>query len=121
MSQTGGSYQLLPHPTQGEAVNLPDIDTSTSTSRGTRSPFHPTPPPPSPSYGRPAHKPFFNVVDTIAVILSLVCLGVTIGAISPSLPYAAQLRSTGQIIVLGFALGIMNQCPQRVTPPVFLL
>ncbi|KAK7887665.1 hypothetical protein LTR67_009567 [Exophiala xenobiotica] len=121
MSQTGGSYQLLPHPTQGEAVNLPDIDTSTSTSRGPRLPLNPTPPPPSPSYSRPAHKPFFNVVDTIAVILSLVCLGVTMGAISPSLRYAAELQYTGQIIVLGFALGIMNQCLQRVTPHVFLL
>ncbi|KAK5265409.1 hypothetical protein LTR99_000133 [Exophiala xenobiotica] len=122
MSQTGGSYQLLSHPTQGEAVNLSDIDTSTSTSRGPRLPLDPTPPPPpSPSYGRPAHKPFFNVVDTIAVILSIVSLGVTIGAISPSLRYAAELQYTGQIIVLGFALGIMNQCLQRVTPHVFLL
>ncbi|KAK5467180.1 hypothetical protein LTS15_000151 [Exophiala xenobiotica] len=121
MSQTGGSYRLLSHPTQGEAVNLPDIGTSPSTSRGPRSPLDPTPPPPSPSYGRPAHKRFFNVVDTIAIILSLVCLGVTIGAISPSLRYAAELQYTGQIIVLGFALGIMNQCLQRVTPPLFLL
>jgi hypothetical protein len=76
---------------------------------------------PSRALGEPAQKPLFNIADCIAVLTSFLCLALAIGAISPALRYAAELQYTRQIIILGFLLGIMNQCLQRVMPHMSLL
>jgi hypothetical protein len=73
------------------------------------------------SHGKPARKPLVNTLDLLAVLLSMVLLGLAICAVTPSLRYASQLQYTRQIIVVGFLLGLMNQCLQRVSPYLFIL
>lgn len=76
---------------------------------------------PSRYLGRPRRKQVFDLIDCISVLLCLICLAIAISVISPSLKYAAEFGYTKQIIILGFVLGIMNQCLQRVTPHLFIL
>jgi hypothetical protein len=72
-------------------------------------------------HSKPARKPLVNIVDAIAVLLSVLCLAAAVIVISPSLHYAAQLQYTRQIIAVGFLLGIMNQCLQRTAPYLFII
>ena len=57
-----------------------------------------------------------SAYDVAAVIVSLLALLFAILTISPSRTWAFQLSYTGQIIVIGFLLGIMNQAMSRVLP-----
>ena len=104
------SYQLLvPRDT---AKNVSVRSTSAGSLHARLPPRH---------YGKPSRKPLVNIVDAIAVLLSVLCLAAAVIAISPSLRYAAQLQYTRQIIAVGFLLGIMNQCLQRITPYLFII
>ncbi len=71
--------------------------------------------------GEPARKRHFEYVHLSAAAVSLLCLLVGVLTITPSLKIAWSLRFSGQIIVLGFLLGIMNLCMQTVVPHSFLL
>lgn len=71
--------------------------------------------PPSP-YGIPTSKKLIDKLDTLALLVSLLCLTAAVLIIDPVRPYAARLRSSGQIVALGFLLGVINQCLQRVLP-----
>lgn len=75
----------------------------------------------SQSYGKPAHKARLDWLDTLAVSASILCLTSAALIIDPAYPFAARLRSGGQIIALGFLLGLMNQCLQRILPYLFVL
>lgn len=76
---------------------------------------------PSHCYGKPAQKSHLDRLDMLALLISVLCLISAVVIINPSLRYAASLRVEGQIIALGFLLGIMNQCLQRILLYVFVL
>ncbi|KAK5056751.1 hypothetical protein LTR84_012283 [Exophiala bonariae] len=76
---------------------------------------------PSPHIGIPASKSTFDLKDTLSVVTALLCLIAGVIIIDPRLPYAADLGFTNQIIAIGFILGVMNQCLQRILPFLFLL
>ena len=65
-------------------------------------------------------KPFARI-GVLAVIISLACLALGCITISPNLGLAWHLQYTGQIVVIGFLLGIMNICMQKTLPYGFLL
>lgn len=77
-------------------------------------------PPPKHS-GKPARKARVDWLDIVAVAVSMLCLTTAVLVIDPAYSYAARLRSSGQIIALGFLLGVMNQCLQRILPYLFIL
>lgn len=56
-----------------------------------------------------------------AVFVSLVCGVLAIVSITPSMHIAWRLRFTGQIVVVGFLLSVMNACLQHVLTFAFLL
>ena len=118
MASRGSYHQLLSLP--NALLKRPEATTTTHTFPSEVE-FSNELPPLTPSYGEPRTKPLLNLTDCLAVLLSIACLGVAAGSVSPSLHYAADLQFTRQIIVLGFALGIMNQCLLRVAPHLFLL
>ena len=74
-----------------------------------------------PSLGKPSRKRMINVVDALATLLCILCLIGSIIVVHPSLPYAAQLAYTRQLIAVGFFLGVMTQCMLRTVPYAFLL
>ena len=78
-------------------------------------------PSPSSSFGLPGRKPYLDLVDLLALLLSLVCLVVAICTISPRLHLAWYLGYTSQIIVIGFLLSIMNLCLNRAIPALFFM
>jgi hypothetical protein len=71
--------------------------------------------------GLPTSKRLFEPVHISAALLSMVCLLVGILAIIPDLPIAWLLQFNGQIIILGFLLGIMNLCMQTIVPHSLIL
>ena len=71
--------------------------------------------------GVPHAKRPLSVLDCAATVVSLLCLAAAIAVIHPDLPYAVQLGTNNQLAVLGFLLGVMNQCVQRVLPFLFIL
>ncbi|MCJ1390475.1 hypothetical protein MMC18_003334 [Xylographa bjoerkii] len=73
------------------------------------------------SYGKPARKSYVDILDFLAALISISCLATSIVIVNPALPYAASLGTDQQIIALGFLLGIMNQCLQRIFPYLFIL
>lgn len=56
-----------------------------------------------------------------AVFISLLCLVFGILTITPHLSIAWHLGFSGQIVVVGFLLGIMNLCTLTILPYAFLL
>ena len=71
--------------------------------------------------GRPTAKALIDKLDTLAVLVTILCFIAAIVIIDPVRPYAARLQSSGQIVALGFLLGVMNQCLRRVLPYLFIL
>ena len=71
--------------------------------------------------GVPHAKRSLSVLDCAATVVSLLCLAAAIAVIHPDLPYAVQLGTNNQLAALGFLLGVMNQCVQRVLPFLFIL
>jgi hypothetical protein len=64
--------------------------------------------------GRRANlRPSFNLLDIAAVTISLLCLAMAVVTIVPSLPYAARLGYTRQIIIIGLLVSIMKECLKR--------
>lgn len=70
--------------------------------------------------GRPGRKRRFGVLDSIAVFTSLVCLVLGAIIISPSLTLSWHMGFQSQIIAIGFLIGVMNLCAERVVPSYFL-
>lgn len=75
----------------------------------------------SPSLGRPAKKKHFEGSHVFATGLSLVCLIAAYIAVTPQLRLAWLLRFDGQIVAVGFLLGVMNLCTSTVVPHALLL
>ncbi|MCJ1337916.1 hypothetical protein MMC09_003200 [Bachmanniomyces sp. S44760] len=73
-----------------------------------------------PALGKPRAKPFLNVIDVLAVVVSIASLIAAICVITPDLAPSWRLGFEGQIIVIGFLLSIMNLCMMRVAPILFL-
>ena len=71
--------------------------------------------------GLPAQRKLFSYAHLAAIITSVLCFMLGTLTITPTLTIAWQLRVNGQIIVIGFLLGIMNLCMQATLPFTFLL
>ncbi|KAL8840878.1 MAG: hypothetical protein Q9170_001142 [Blastenia crenularia] len=71
--------------------------------------------------GQPTRKPIFDYLDLLAVVASLICLVVAICVVYPDRYLSWRLGFEGQIVVIGFLLGIMNLCLKSVTPTLFLM
>lgn len=83
---------------------------------------HDTEPPlPALPLGKPARKPHFEKSHAFATTLSWICFLASCVTIAPQLRLAWLLRYEGQIVVIGFLLGVMNLCTSTVIPQVLLL
>jgi hypothetical protein len=71
--------------------------------------------------GKPCEKPLVSLTHASAAVTSLICLLLGTLSIIPNLPIAWRLEFTGQIVVVGFLLAVMNLCMQTVLPYTFLL
>ncbi|KAF2828751.1 hypothetical protein CC86DRAFT_404642 [Ophiobolus disseminans] len=71
--------------------------------------------------GLPEKRKVFSYLHASTVLGSLVCFAIGVVTITPSLGIAWRLRFSGQIVVLGFLLGVMNLCLQTVVPFALLL
>lgn len=71
--------------------------------------------------GKPRQKSNVDKIDTAAVMLSLTCLVISVCVVTPRLGLAWRLGFEGQIVVIGFLLGIMNLCLKRGTSLWFLI
>ncbi|KAI9884429.1 MAG: hypothetical protein M1823_003783 [Watsoniomyces obsoletus] len=71
--------------------------------------------------GIPHHKPISGTAEVLAILCSLVSLVICICVVTPRLPLAWRLGFEGQIIVVGFLLGVMNLCLRAVTPALLVL
>jgi hypothetical protein len=60
--------------------------------------------------GQPEKKRLFAVTDLAAVSFSLVCFVLGVVTIVPDLSISWSLQYSGQIVVIGFILGIMTLC-----------
>jgi hypothetical protein len=60
--------------------------------------------------GQPEKKRLFAVTDIAAVSFSLVCFVLGVVTIVPDLSISWSLQYSGQIVVIGFILGIMTLC-----------
>jgi hypothetical protein len=96
--------------TEFSQIPLMDLSVSLSDHLST------TDPKSSPPLGIPSCKRTFEIVHISATILSWVCLITGIISVTPDIGVAWWLRSSGQLVVLGFLLGIMNICTSTVVP-----
>lgn len=71
--------------------------------------------------GKPSKKQLFDHTHLLAAAVSLICLLLGILTVTPNLKIAWSLRFSGQIVVIGFLLGIMNLCLQTIVPYSFLV
>jgi hypothetical protein len=71
--------------------------------------------------GQPCEKRLISRTHGSAAAISLICLLLGILSIMPNLKIAWRLQFSGQIVVIGFLLGIMNLCMQTVLLFSFLL
>jgi len=71
--------------------------------------------------GKPGKKRLLPRTHITAVTISLVSLLLGILSIVPNLKIAWRLQFSGQIVVIGFLLSIMNLCTQTILPYSFLL
>ncbi|KAF2633135.1 hypothetical protein BU25DRAFT_89324 [Macroventuria anomochaeta] len=71
--------------------------------------------------GLPEKRNYISYTHLTAVLVSLSCLVLGIVTVAPSVGLAWRLRFSGQIVVLGFLLSIMNICLQTITTFTFLL
>jgi len=70
--------------------------------------------------GRPCRRRKFEILDTAAVLSSLLCLILGIMVVLPALTISWRMGFKAQIITVGFLLGVMNICAERVVPACFL-
>jgi hypothetical protein len=75
----------------------------------------------APLLGLPTRKRLFEPVHLSAALVSIICLLMGILTITPDLTIAWLLQFNGQIIILGFLLGIMNLCMQTIVPHSLVL
>lgn len=71
--------------------------------------------------GKSARKARFEPVALLAVAISLVCLALSVCVVTSRLRIAWTLGFNGQIIAIGFLLGIQNLCMAAVVPHGLLL
>lgn len=88
---------------------------------GAAGPITPGEPVSEPTLGIPERKKTLSALDCTATALSLLCLAAAILIIHPNLPFAVKLGTNKQLTALGFLLGVINQCLQRVLPFLFVL
>lgn len=70
--------------------------------------------------GRPCRRRKFEILDTVAVLSSIICLILGIMVILPALTISWRMGFKAQIITVGFLIGVMNICAERVVPACFL-
>lgn len=75
----------------------------------------------APALGKPKKKKPFESSHVFATALSWICLVLAYVTVTPQLRIAWLLRFDGQIIVVGFLLGIMSLCTSTVVPHAMLL
>lgn len=66
-------------------------------------------------------KKVVSLPNLSAVVISLLCLVLSITTITPHLSIAWHLGYSGQIVVFGFLLGTMNLCALTILPYASLL
>ena len=74
-----------------------------------------------PRLGKPTKKSRLGWLDILAVTITALCFAVSAIIIGSRLPFAANVGYSNQIVAIGFLLGVMNQCLQRILPSLFLL
>lgn len=70
--------------------------------------------------GRPVRRRKFEILDTAAILSSIICLILGIMVILLALTISGRMGFKAQIIIVGFLLGVMNICAERVVPACFL-
>jgi hypothetical protein len=70
--------------------------------------------------GQPCRKTKFQNLDSVAVLISIFCLVAGIVVVSPSLMTSWHMGFKGQIVAVGFLIGIMNICAEQVVLGFFL-
>lgn len=131
------NYGTLQPETISQSETVPQPESSPQPGSGTRSESnsqlettpdnteaiisHQVSPPAIPRYGKPMRKPLIQILDLVAVVLSMITLVLGILTVSTSFPFAAKLQYTNQITIVGFLLGIMSHCSQRVFLYLFVL
>ena len=105
---------MAPKPIYQEIVEMGPFD-------GQRSPERDGPHVPAPAFGQAGHKPSVDLLDFLAVLISMACLVAAMCTIPPRLAVPWYLGYTSQIIVIGFLLSIMNLCLMRVSPALFTM
>ena len=71
--------------------------------------------------GKPATKARFEKSHVFATAISWACLVAACITVTPQLRLAWLIRFDGQIIVIGFLLGVQSLCTSTVIPPALLL
>jgi len=77
-----------------------------------------------PRLGKPTKKSrlvWLGWLDILAATITTLCFAVSAIIIDSRLPFAANVGYSNQIVAIGFLLGVMNQCLQRILPYLFLL
>lgn len=63
--------------------------------------------------GEPCKKAHVDKIDVVVVMISLICLIISVCVVTPRLSLAWHLGFEGQIIIIGFLLSIMNLCLRK--------
>jgi len=71
--------------------------------------------------GKPTNKAWLDWLDLLAMMITTLCFIASIIIVDSRYPFAANMGYAKQIIALGFLLGVMNQCLQRILPYLYLL
>ena len=71
--------------------------------------------------GKPCKKAAVDKIDTVAVMVSLTCLIISVCVVTPRLSLAWRLGFEDQIVIIGFLLSIMNLCLRRGISLWFLI
>jgi hypothetical protein len=70
--------------------------------------------------GRPCRKRVVNYVDIVAVSVSVVCFIIGVLVVVPTLTLSWRVGLQSQLVTIGFILGVMNICANKVVPPFLL-
>ena len=71
--------------------------------------------------GKPCKKAGVDKIDIVVVMVSLICLIISVCVVTPRLSVAWRLGYEGQIVIIGFLLSIMNLCLRKGISLWFLI
>lgn len=71
--------------------------------------------------GKPCKKAYVDKIDVVIVMVSLICLIISVCVVTPRLSLAWRLGFEGQIVIIGFLLSIMNLCLRKGISLWFLI